>query len=184
MFNESINQSYSKHWMIVINQRSFFMTMKFICTKCWLRREISNRRKKQIAMFSWWQKHVYEIRTQQRYAFQIVKIRNLHRRLIDEQRQTTNINNKFTINDHILQTIFDIDCYIYQIFVSIRYFSSRFFFHIQHTKFFSRRLFSKMFDKYKKWKFRYYEYKNARWNKLSHELHETFTTYEKKNYKH
>ena len=87
-------------------------------------------------MFSWWQKHVYEIRTQQRYAFQIVKIRILYRRLIDKQRQTTNINNKFTINDYILQTIFDIDYYIYQTFVSIRHFLSWFFFIFNIQSFF------------------------------------------------
>ena len=32
-----------------------------------------------------------------------------HRRFIDEQRQTTDINNRHTINDHYLQTISDID---------------------------------------------------------------------------
>ena len=84
-----------------------------------------------------------------------------------------------TISDHYLQTIFDIDIATLvkhsSRFVILRH---DFFLSIQHTEFFSRRLFQ--LDKCKRWRFRYYEYKNARWIKFSYEIHETFTTYEKK----
>ena len=144
-------------------------------------REISNRREKQVAVPSWWQEHVYEVRAQQRYAFQIVKFET---HIVDWSMDRSNnryiSTDTITINDHHLQTTSDIDCYIYQTFVSIRHSSSRFFSHIQHTEFFPRRLLSRMFDKCKRWRLRYYEYKNARWNKFSYEIHEMFTTYEKK----
>ena len=112
------------------------------------------------------------------YAFQIVNsnFTSSIYRWTDKQQIYTKST---TISDHYLQTIFDIDIATLvkhsSRFVILRHGFSLF---IQHTEFFSRRLFQ--LGKCKRWRLRYYEYKNARWIKLSYEIHETFTTYEKK----
>ena len=59
-------------------------------------REVSNRRTRSSVSSALvvTRTRVRSIRAQQRYAFQIVRIRILLRRLIDEQRHTTDINNR------------------------------------------------------------------------------------------